>query len=220
MIDTLIKFHQTNLTVNGLLKARYLITYNLLNIVFILLLLIGYYFFVINLKSENWFCFLFIVVPIILYFFFRRKLLTKIKKDLKINKSEFSIYFLQELDAFIKENKLIDNESEIINNLEDKLKRIKDAFLFESGVISALSLIGFNSFCSKIYDFVGNDLRLFALVTLLLFSCIYLFVLTTFIFRNLYETFYTQYFTINSLINMLKDNQFKRSIKNSPTKQM
>lgn len=219
MIDNIILFYEKNLTINSLLKNKFKWKYHLLKYSFFVSLIISEFLLISNINSVKTYVslFLLIFILVIIYIFIYNYMVKRIRKGLNINKNEFNSYFSKELERYLKKHKYLIIEDEIINMLEDRLIKIKETFLFQYGVISALVLIAFSSFCNKLYDLIGADLKFFAIITLTIFTLIYLFVIIANTYKGFYENLYTNFYSVNRLISILQENKLSRKIVENPT---
>jgi len=135
----------------------------------------------------------------------------------KIDSAKLSLYFLDKLNDYLEEKGLTpDKYDELINMLQDKLKKAKEPFLFQSGVISALTLIAFSAFCNSFYKLGESIPNSFILITVTIIMVIWCMVAAATMHKKLYEF---QYSTISDLITLLKEHRLRRKTKPTPQKE-
>ena len=247
MIEELIKYYKTYLTVNGMLKNEYKDRYYIVYVLFILsmiitlgaFLLVSFFHDYLNITLSSITYYVLITVffllfmstlPIFLwikdnmiYRLFKKSHKELIDEDSygflnwsKIDSAKLSLYFLDKLEDYLKEKGLIHVEyDELISILQDKLKKAKEPLLFQSGIISALTLIAFGAFCNSFYKLGESIPNSFILITVTIIMVIWCMVTAATMYKKLYEFTYS---TISNLITLLEEYQLKRKTEPTPQK--
>ena len=228
-LSDFINFYKENLTTRGLMKKKYKAHY-IIPIVYLLIPIIP-----IGLKYmfglDN-FCNYIIFVIIILFaifflIFIPKKLIFKTmkkmdekfvvkKKCYSLNRQEIKKYFFSELKKYFNDKEISENKiKDIIVILNKKSEKEKAPFIISSSIFSAIALVIFSSACNRFYELVGNN-PLDIIAYTILFTPFICYIVTDLIcsIRGIYFNLFTNYLSINGLIDLLEEYEI-----NKPTKE-
>ena len=228
-LSDFINFYKENLTTRGLMKKKYKAHY-IIPIVYLLIPIIP-----IGIKYmfglDN-FCSYIIFVIIILFavfflIFIPKKLIFKTmkkmdekfvveKKCCSLNRQEIKKYFFSELKKYFNDKEISENKiKDIIVILNKKSEKEKAPFIISSSIFSAIALVIFSSACNRFYELVGNNPLDIIVYTILLTPLIcYIVTYLIYSIREIYFNLFTNYLSINGLIDLLEEYEI-----NKPTKE-
>ena len=228
-ISDFINFYKENLTTRGLMKKKYKAHY-IIPIVYLLIPIIP-----IGLKYmfglDNFCSYIIFVIIILFDVFFlifstRRLIFNTMKKmDEKfvvekkccsLNRQEIKKYFFSELEKYFSDKKIpLSKIKDIIVILNKKSEKEKAPFIISSSIFSAIALVIFSSACNRFYELVGNN-PLDIIVYTILFTPFICYIITYLIYsiREIYFNLFTNYLSINGLIDLLEEYEI-----NKPTKE-
>lgn len=228
-LSDFINFYKENLTTRGLMKKKYKAHY-IIPIVYLLIPIIP-----IGIKYmfglDN-FCSYIIFIIIILFavfflIFIPKKLIFKTmkkmdekfvveKKCCSLNRQEIKKYFFSELKKYFNDKEISENKiKDIIVILNKKSEKEKAPFIISSSIFSAIALVIFSSACNRFYELVGNNPLDIIVYTILLTPLIcYIVTYLIYSIREIYFNLFTNYLSINGLIDLLEEYEI-----NKPTKE-
>jgi len=219
-LSDFINFYKENLTTRGLMKKKYKAHY-IIPIVYLLIpiILMGIKY-MFGLDS---FCSYIIFVTITIFdilflILSTKKLIFKTMKELNkkfivekkcysLNRQEIKKYFFSELKKYFNDKEISENKiKDIIVILNKKSEKEKAPFIISSSIFSAIALVIFSSACNRFYELVGNN-PLDIIVYTILFTPFICYIVTYLIYsiREIYFNLFTNYLSINGLIDMLEE---------------
>lgn len=229
-LSDFINFYKENLTTRGLMKKKYKVHYYVTPIVYLLIPIIP-----IGLKYmfglDNFCNYIIFVIIILLAIFFLifipKKLIFKTmkkmdekfvvkKKCYSLNRQEIKKYFFSELKKYFNDKEISENKiKDIIVILNKKSEKEKAPFIISSSIFSAIALVIFSSACNRFYELVGNNPLDIIVYTILLTPLIcYIVTYLIYSIREIYFNLFTNYLSINGLIDLLEEYEI-----NKPTKE-
>ena len=129
------------------------------------------------------------------------------KKYYSLNRQEIKKYFFSELKKYFNDKEISENKiKDIIVILNKKSEKEKAPFIISSSIFSAIALVIFSSACNRFYELVGNN-PLDIIVYTILFTPFICYIVTYLIYsiREIYFNLFTNYLSINGLIDMLEE---------------
>ena len=219
-ISDFITFYKENLTTRGLMKKKYKAHY-IIPIIYLLIPII-----LMGIKYRfglDSFCsyIIFVMITIFDILFLilsTKKLIFKTMKELNkkfivekkcysLNRQEIKKYFFSELKKYFNDKEISENKiKDIIVILNKKSEKEKAPFIISSSIFSAIALVIFSSACNRFYELVGNN-PLDIIVYTILFTPFICYIVTYLIYsiREIYFNLFTNYLSINGLIDMLEE---------------
>ena len=229
-LSDFITFYKENLTTRGLMKKKYKVHYYVIPIIYLLIAIIPigvkYMFGLDNFYSYIIFAII-ILFDVLLFIFSTRKLIFNTmkkmdekfvveKKCYSLNRQEIKKYFFSELEKYFSNKKIpLSKIKDIIVILNKKSEKEKAPFIISSSIFSAIALVIFSSACNRFYELVGNN-PLDIIAYTILFTPFICYIVTDFIcsIRGIYFNLFTNYLSINGLIDLLEEYEI-----NKPTKE-
>lgn len=227
-LSDFINFYKENLTTRGLMKKKYKAHY-IIPIIYLLIPII-----LMGIKYRfglDSFCsyIIFVMITIFDILFLilsTRRLIFKTMKELNkkfivekkyysLNRQEIKKYFFSELKKYFNDKEISENKiKDIIVILNKKSEKEKAPFIISSSIFSAIALVIFSSACNRFYELVGNNPLDIIVYTILLtpFIC-YIVTYLIYSIREIYFNLFTNYLSINGLIDLLEEYEI-----NKPTK--
>jgi len=138
------------------------------------------------------------------------------KKCYSLNRQEIKKYFFSELKKYFNDKEISENKiKDIIVILNKKSEKEKAPFIISSSIFSAIALVIFSSACNRFYELVGNN-PLDIIAYTILFTPFICYIVTDLIcsIRGIYFNLFTNYLSINGLIDLLEEYEI-----NKPTKE-
>ena len=228
-LSDFINFYKENLTTRGLMKKKYKAHY-IIPIIYLLIPII-----LMGIKYRfglDSFCsyIIFVMITIFDILFLilsTRRLIFKTMKELNkkfivekkcysLNRQEIKKYFFSELEKYFSDKKIpLSKIKDIIVILNKKSEKEKAPFIISSSIFSAIALVIFSSACNRFYELVGNNPLDIIVYTILLtpFIC-YIVTYLIYSIREIYFNLFTNYLSINGLIDLLEEYEI-----NKPTKE-
>jgi len=138
------------------------------------------------------------------------------KKCYSLNRQEIKKYFFSELKKYFNDKEISENKiKDIIVILNKKSEKEKAPFIISSSIFSAIALVIFSSACNRFYELVGNNPLDIIVYTILLTPLIcYIVTYLIYSIREIYFNLFTNYLSINGLIDLLEEYEI-----NKPTKE-
>ena len=219
-LSDFINFYKENLTTRGLMKKKYKAHY-IIPIVYLLIpiILMGIKY-MFGLDSFcSYIIFVMITIFDILFLILStKKLIFKTMKELNkkfivekkcysLNRQEIKKYFFSELKKYFNDKEISENKiKDIIVILNKKSEKEKAPFIISSSIFSAIALVIFSSACNRFYELVGNN-PLDIITYTILFIPFICYIVTYLIYsiREIYFNLFTNYLSINGLIDMLEE---------------
>ena len=229
-LSDFINFYKENLTTRGLMKKKYKVHYYVIPIIYLLIPIISigvkYMFGLDNFYSYIIFAII-ILFDVLLFIFSTRKLIFNTmkkmdekfvveKKCYSLNRQEIKKYFFSELEKYFSNKKIpLSKIKDIIVMLNKKSEKEKAPFIISSSIFSAIALVIFSSACNRFYELVGNN-PLDIIAYTILFIPFICYIVTDLIcsIRGIYFNLFTNYLSINGLIDLLEEYEI-----NKPTKE-
>ena len=229
-ISDFITFYKENLTTRGLMKKKYKVHYYVIPIIYLLIPIIPigvkYMFGLDNFYSYIIFAII-ILFDVFFLIFIPKKLIFKTmkkmdekfiveKKCYSLNRQEIKKYFFSELKKYFNDKEISENKiKDIIVILNKKSEKEKAPFIISSSIFSAIALVIFSSACNRFYELVGNN-PLDIIVYTILLTPLICYIVTYLIcsIRVIYFNLFTNYLSINGLIDLLEEYEI-----NKPTKE-
>lgn len=229
-ISEFINFYKENLTTRGLMKKKYKVHYYVIPIIYLLIPIIPigvkYMFGLDNFYSYIIFAII-ILFDVLFFIFSTRKLIFNTmkkmdekfvveKKCYSLNRQEIKKYFFSELKKYFNDKEISENKiKDIIVILNKKSEKEKAPFIISSSIFSAIALVIFSSACNRFYELVGNN-PLDIITYTILFIPFICYIVTYLIYsiREIYFNLFTNYLSINGLIDLLEEYEI-----NKPTKE-
>lgn len=229
-ISDFITFYKENLTTRGLMKKKYKVHYYVIPIIYLLIPIIPigvkYMFRLDNFYSYIIFAII-ILFDVLFFIFSTRKLIFNTmkkmdekfvveKKCYSLNHQEIKQYFFSELEKYFSDKRIpLSKIKDIIVMLNKKSEKEKAPFIISSSIFSAIALVIFSSACDRFYELVGNN-PLDIITYTILFIPLICYVITYVIYsiREIYFNLFTNYLSINELIDLLEEYEI-----NKPTKE-
>ena len=229
-ISEFINFYKENLTTRGLMKKKYKVHYYVIPIIYLLIPIIPigvkYMFGLDNFYSYIIFAII-ILFDVLFFIFSTRKLIFNTmkkmdekfvveKKCCSLNRQEIKKYFFSELKKYFNDKEISENKiKDIIVILNKKSEKEKAPFIISSSIFSAIALVIFSSACNRFYELVGNNPLDIIVYTILLTPLIcYIVTYLIYSIREIYFNLFTNYLSINGLIDLLEEYEI-----NKPTKE-
>ena len=228
-LSDFINFYKENLTTRGLMKKKYKAHY-IIPIIYLLIPII-----LMGIKYRfglDSFCsyIIFVMITIFDVLFLilsTRRLIFKTMKELNkkfivekkcysLNRQEIKKYFFSELKKYFNDKEISENKiKDIIVILNKKSEKEKAPFIISSSIFSAIALVIFSSACNRFYELVGNN-PLDIIAYTILFTPFICYIVTDLIcsIRGIYFNLFTNYLSINGLIDLLEEYEI-----NKPTKE-
>ena len=219
-LSDFINFYKENLTTRGLMKKKYKAHY-IIPIIYLLIPII-----LMGIKYRfglDSFCsyIIFVMITIFDILFLilsTRRLIFKTmkkmdekfvvkKKCYSLNRQEIKKYFFSELKKYFNDKEISENKiKDIIVILNKKSEKEKAPFIISSSIFSAIALVIFSSACNRFYELVGNNPLDIIVYTILLTPLIcYIVTYLIYSIREIYFNLFTNYLSINGLIDMLEE---------------
>ena len=220
-LSDFINFYKENLTTRGLMKKKYKVHYYVIPIIYLLIPIIPigvkYRFGLDNFYSYIIFAII-ILFDVLFLILSTRRLIFKTMKELNkkfivekkcysLNRQEIKKYFFSELKKYFNDKEISENKiKDIIVILNKKSEKEKAPFIISSSIFSAIALVIFSSACNRFYELVGNN-PLDIIVYTILFTPFICYIVTYLIYsiREIYFNLFTNYLSINGLIDMLEE---------------
>ena len=138
------------------------------------------------------------------------------KKCCSLNRQEIKKYFFSELKKYFNDKEISEKKiKDIIVILNKKSEKEKAPFIISSSIFSAIALVIFSSACNRFYELVGNNPLDIIVYTILLTPLIcYIVTYLIYSIREIYFNLFTNYLSINGLIDLLEEYEI-----NKPTKE-
>ena len=225
-ISEFINFYKENLTTRGLMKKKYKVHYYVIPIIYLLIAIIP-----IGVKYrfglDNFYFAIIILFDVFFLIFSTRRLIFNTMKEMdekfvvekkccSLNRQEIKKYFFSELEKYFSDKKIpLSKIKDIIVILNKKSEKEKAPFIISSSIFSAIALVIFSSACNRFYELVGNNPLDIIVYTILLtpFIC-YIVTYLIYSIREIYFNLFTNYLSINGLIDLLEEYEI-----NKPTKE-
>jgi len=229
-LSDFINFYKENLTTRGLMKKKYKVHYYVIPIIYLLIPIIPigvkYMFGLDNFYSYIIFAII-ILFDVLFLILSTRRLIFKTMKELNkkfivekkcysLNRQEIKKYFFSELKKYFNDKEISENKiKDIIVILNKKSEKEKAPFIISSSIFSAIALVIFSSACNRFYELVGNN-PLDIIAYTILFTPFICYIVTDLIcsIRGIYFNLFTNYLSINGLIDLLEEYEI-----NKPTKE-
>ena len=225
-ISEFINFYKENLTTRGLMKKKYKVHYYVIPIIYLLIAIIP-----IGVKYrfglDNFYFAIIILFDVFFLIFSTRRLIFNTMKEMdekfvvekkccSLNRQEIKKYFFSELEKYFSDKKIpLSKIKDIIVILNKKSEKEKAPFIISSSIFSAIALVIFSSACNRFYELVGNN-PLDIITYTILFIPFICYIVTYLIYsiREIYFNLFTNYLSINGLIDLLEEYEI-----NKPTKE-
>ena len=225
-LSDFINFYKENLTTRGLMKKKYKVHYYVIPIIYLLIAIIP-----IGVKYmfglDNFYFAIIILFDVLFFIFSTRKLIFNTmkkmdekfvveKKCCSLNHQEIKQYFFSELEKYFSDKRIpLSKIKDIIVMLNKKSEKEKAPFIISSSIFSAIALVIFSSACNRFYELVGNN-PLDIIVYTILLTPLICYIVTYLIcsIREIYFNLFTNYLSINGLIDLLEEYEI-----NKPTKE-